>query len=297
LNSQHCYSPKVPRRSSRHRIRGIDYRISEWGNAKNPALFLLHGWGDAGGTFQFLVDELSSAWFVVAPDWRGFGESYCRAESYWFPDYIADLDVILGLYSADRPARLVGHSMGANVAGLYAGVMPERVSVFVNVEGFGLADSDPANAPAHYRRWIEASREKRGYASYRSYDELLPKILKRSPRMPADKALFVAREWALQGDQGIELRADPAHKLPNAVQYRRAEADACRAAIRARMLLVTGEESDFFAAAKTWLGGDQGEDLHPGAEIAVIAGAGHMVHFEQPARLASVIEDFLSPDL
>jgi pimeloyl-ACP methyl ester carboxylesterase len=260
-------------------------------------MFLLHGWGDAGSTFQFLVDELTSDWWVVAPDWRGFGESHYRAECYWFPDYVADLDALLGIYSQDRAARLVGHSMGANVASLFAGIMPERVSAFVNVEGFGLADSDPSNAPAHYRRWIEAGRERRGYTRYQSFDELVPKILKRSPKMPADKAQFVARQWAAETGSGIELKADPAHKLPNAVQYRRAEAMACRAAIQARVLVVSGQDSDFLEAGKAWLDAGQAGAEYPRALNATIPGAGHMVHFEQPARLARVIEDFLLKDL
>ena len=275
----------------------MDYSVNEWGNREAPLLYLLHGWGDAGGTFQFLVDELERDWFVVAPDWRGFGNSRFRAESYWFPDYVADLDALLEIYSPDTPARLVGHSMGANVAGLYAGVMPERVSAFVNVEGFGLADSKPENAPANYRRWIEAGREMRGYASYRSYEELVPKILKRSPRMAPDRALFVARTWARETDNGIELRADPAHKLPNAVQYRRAEALACRAAATARVMIVTGAESDFHAAAKPWLDEEQDRHSYRVSESVVIPGAGHMVHFEQPRRLAEAVEAFLSPDL
>lgn len=275
----------------------MDYSVNEWGNSDAPVVFLLHGWGDAGGTFQFLVDELKGEWFVVAPDWRGFGESWFRTESYWFPDYVADLDELLRVYSADKPAMLVGHSMGANVAGLYAGIMPERVSSFVNVEGFGLADSKPENAPAHYRRWIEASREARGYARYRSYEELVPKILKRSPRMAPDRAMYVARTWAHETGEGIELRADPAHKLPNAVQYRRAEALACRAAATARIMIVTGAESDFHAAAKPWLDQEQAGQSYTVAESVVIADAGHMVHFEQPGRLAAAVEAFLGRDL
>ncbi|MEQ9563920.1 MAG: alpha/beta hydrolase, partial [Woeseiaceae bacterium] len=215
----------------------------------------------------------------------------------WFPDYVADLDVLLGIYSPGAPSRLVGHSMGANIAGLYAGIMPERVSSFVNVEGFGLADSKPENAPANYRRWIEASREMRGYASYESYAELVPKLLKRSPGMTEERAMFVARAWARETERGVELKADPAHKLPNAVQYRRAEAMACRAAVTARVLLVTGAASDFHAAAKSWLDEEQGNHSYPVTASVVIPAAGHMVHYEQPALLAAAIEDFLSPDL
>ena len=47
---------------------------------------------------------------------------------YWFPDYIADLDVLLRELATPEPVPLVGHSMGGNVAGLYAGTRPSRVA-------------------------------------------------------------------------------------------------------------------------------------------------------------------------
>jgi pimeloyl-ACP methyl ester carboxylesterase len=255
---------------------------------------LLHGWGDCAASFQFLVDELKKDWFVVAPDWRGFGRSHHRCEGYWFPDYLADLDLILANYQPDQPVQLLGHSMGANVAGLYAGIFPERVHSFVNVEGFGLADGDPSNAPANYRRWITQGRHMPAYATYRSFDELARRILKRNPVMSPDKAMYVALQWSVQDDNGlIELRADPAHKLPNAVQYRRAEAEACWDRVTARVLLVVGENTDFTAAAKSWI--DPDESAHPfrNEQTAVIPGCGHMVHFEQPGKLADAVEDFL----
>ncbi|MGH8223623.1 MAG: alpha/beta fold hydrolase, partial [Woeseiaceae bacterium] len=213
------YRARRVRRASRHAIRGVDCHVSEWGGRDDPLLVMLHGWGDAGSTFQFVVDELQDDWFVVAPDWRGFGESGHRAECYWFPDYLADLDRLLDLYRPQQPVRLVGHSMGANVAALYAGIRPERVAALVNVEGFGLADSDPADAPNHYRRWLDRSREEQGFAGYGSFDELLPRILKGSPRLTRERALFVARQWARESDGRVLIKADPAHRLPNAVQY------------------------------------------------------------------------------
>ena len=276
-------------------IRGIRYHLLEWGERENPLLVFLHGWGDCAASFQFLVDELQEDWFIVAPDWRGFGRSQHRCNGYWFPDYIADLDVILTHYLDDQPANLLGHSMGANAAGLFAGIFPERVQSFVNVEGFGLADGDPAKAPENYRRWITRSRTMPAYATYRTFAELAERILKRSPAMSRDKALFVAEQWAARDDNGsIKLRADPAHKLPNAVQYRRAEAEACWDAVTAKVLLVVGEDTDFTAAAKSWI--DSDESAHPFRNelTAVIPGCGHMVHFEQPARLAKAVEAFLS---
>jgi pimeloyl-ACP methyl ester carboxylesterase len=294
MNEAQTYFPRIARRSVRHDIRGVDYQVSEWGDSGRPLLVLLHGFNDTGSSFQFFVDALQRDWLVIAPDWRGFGESRCRAESYWFPDYIADLDALLKLYSPEDPVRLVGHSMGANVAGLYGGVMPERVAAFVNIEGFGLPESDPANAPAHYRRWIEKSRQMQEYSTYPGFAQLAERIRKGSPRMSEDQAEFVARLWAVKEDDGtVSLRTDPAHRLPNAVQYRRAEARACWEQITAPVLVVKGAESDFFARVEKHAGPNE-IDAFIEAESIEIEGAGHMVHFEQPGALAAAIEGFLA---
>ena len=146
----------------------------------------LHGWADTGSTFQFVVDTLCSEWRVVAPDWRGFGRSSCRCTSYWFPDYLADLHALLDIYSANEPVRLIGHSMGANVGSLYAGTMPERVRAFVNVEGFGLPDSDPGNAPGRYRAWIEQSTGAPGFSEYPDLEALAARLACRAAIMAGD---------------------------------------------------------------------------------------------------------------
>ncbi len=295
MTAEQRYLPRMARRDTRHRLHDVDYSVNEWGDDDRPLLVYLHGWGDCGSTFQFVVDALESAWHVIAPDWRGFGRSGHVGASYWFPDYLADLDALLERYSPDAPATLIGHSMGANVAGLYAGVMPERVAAFVNIEGFGLRDSDPADAPAHYRRWIERLKSPEPFADYRSFDALADRILKRAPRMGRERALFVAEEWATRGADGIvRLRADPAHRLPNAVQYRRAEAIACWDRVEAAVLLVLGADTDFTSAAKSWI--DPDESAHPfrGAATRSVPQAGHMVHFEAPETLARVVETFLA---
>ncbi|MDH3778113.1 MAG: alpha/beta hydrolase, partial [Gammaproteobacteria bacterium] len=147
-------------------IRRVRYSVTEWGDPDAPTFFYLHGWGDAGATFQFVVDALQNDWHVVAPDWRGFGQSVVECSSYWFPDYLADLHALLEEYSPAEPVRLVGHSMGANIGGLYAGTMPERVRAFVNVEGFGLTDSEPDEAPRRYRQWLEQSQDLPTFTRY-----------------------------------------------------------------------------------------------------------------------------------
>jgi len=293
ISSSKTFFPLVARRSARHPIRGVDYHVSEWGEPSSPLLVLLHGFGDAGSTFQFLVDQLKNDWFVIAPDWRGFGDSRMNSRSYWFPDYLADLEALLAIYSPNKPANLIGHSMGGNIAGLYAGVFPERVAKFVNVEGFGLPDRNPEDAPANYRAWIEASYKAAPYRSYDSFDVLAKRILKQSPHLSESRALFVAQQWAARHQDGhIRIKADPAHKLPNPVLFRRRELEACWRRATAQVLMVVGAESSFWRAAMPELTSDQASLPFASATMTTISDAGHMIHFEQPAALAAVIEDF-----
>jgi len=291
------YQTRKLKRLTRHSFRGIDYAVHEWGEADAPKLICLHGWGDTGATFQFFADELDRDWHIVAPDWRGFGDSGRNQGVYWFPDYLADLDALLDIYSPDEPARILGHSMGGNVAGLYAGVFPERVRAFVNAEGFGLASSDPAEAPARYRRWVERAARKEHFLEYEDFAALAAKIQAQNPRMPEPAARFVAEQWAVRQNGRVRLKADPRHRLPNAVLYRRAEAEACWRAVTAPVLMLSGENSRFVERGHPHDGGFDFDLPFPVTVRRQLPDCGHMLHFEAPAALAAATDDFLSQNV
>src|SRR4051794_24585352 len=140
-------------------IRGLKYHIRRWPSPGAPKMVLLHGWMDVSASFQFLVDALRCDWDVYAPDWRGYGlTGWGRADCYWLPDYIADLDFILQQIETG-PVNLVGHSLGGNVAAIYAGVRTGRVAKLVNLEGFGMQATRPEQAPKRYARWLDELRE------------------------------------------------------------------------------------------------------------------------------------------
>ena len=127
-----------PFRSEFVALRERRYHVRIWGDDTSPTIFFLHGWGDVGASFQFVVDAMKGHWRIIAPDWRGFGQSQWNDGPYFFPDYIADLDALLEHYSPQAPAQIAGHSLGGIVAGLYAGIRPERVCRIANMEGFVL---------------------------------------------------------------------------------------------------------------------------------------------------------------
>ena len=283
------YAPCTASRTTYRDVRGVRIALTEWGDPDAPRFFYLHGWGDHGETFQFVVDELQQDWHVVAPHFRGFGLS-AHTGGYWFPDYLADLHVLLNDYQQGAPAQLVGHSMGGNVASLYSGVFPEAVDTLINVEGFGLPDSDAADAPTRVRKWIDAQIARPAYATYRHFQPLAMRIAARSPRLDEARALFVARAWATRHDDGVvRLHADPAHKLPNPVLYREAEALACWSQIRASTTMMVGQNSSETDHAERF----RNTLLSAGTtslRVETVAGVGHMIHFEAPDAIARVIE-------
>ena len=287
-----------PSRSEFIPVRELTYHIRLWGDAAAPKLFMVHGWMDVSASFQFLVDALQRDWCVIAPDWRGYGlTEKPRADSYWFPDYLADLDAILRHYSPAAPVNLIGHSLGGNVACLYAGARPERISKLVNLEGFGMSRTAPEDAPKRYRKFMEQIAEPPTLKSYATFDELAARLQKTNPRLTDERAAFLAQHWGHEVDtpdgRRVELLADPAHKIVNATLYRVDEAFACWEAITAPVLCVTANQSEMLTR---WIKeADYRERLSHFKHLteASIDQAGHMLQHDQPEELARVIEEFL----
>jgi pimeloyl-ACP methyl ester carboxylesterase len=305
------YAPARSVRSSHVPLRGMNHHVLQWGNVTlatpgRPPLVLVHGWMDVAASYQFVVDALATAegferW-VIAPDWRGFGLSTPPAgtDSYWFPDYLADLDALLtALVPAERFAQvdLAGHSMGGNVVMSYAGVRPARVRRLVNLEGFGLPATKPQQAPKRLLQWLDELQAPQALRSYASVDEVAERLMKNNPLLPADKAAWLAPHWSeLRADGRWHILGDPAHKRVNPVLYRVDEVLETWKCITAPLLWVEGDQTD---VAKWWghryprSEFDERLATVPGVQKAVLSPAGHMLHHDQPEALAAHLAGFL----
>jgi pimeloyl-ACP methyl ester carboxylesterase len=276
-------------------VRGVRYHVRTWGEPADRKLVLLHGWMDVSASFQFLVDALVGSWYVIAPDWRGFGLSEWASGGYWFPDYIADLHVLLHELAPGEPVHLVGHSMGGNVAGLYAGVQPARVATLSLLEGFGLPRTQSAAAPDRYEKWLSEIADPPAFKPYASFEEVEARLRQNNPRLTPERARFLAPHWAKQSADGtVVLRSDPAHKMVNPVLYRLEEALACWQRISAPVLWLWGDGQWLHK----WLRGDASDLEQRRAAFTnltehTIADAGHMMHQDQPDELARVLEAFV----
>jgi pimeloyl-ACP methyl ester carboxylesterase len=286
-----------PRRVPWHediQVRGIRHRLTWWGERTSNPIVLLHGYLDCGATWQFLVDHLPSTWTMVAPDWRGFGDSEWVPGGYWFPDYFADLDGLLDTLVPQSRARVIGHSMGANVAKMYGGIRPQRMQWLVNLEGLGLARSKAEEAPKRYAHWLDEVRDPFKEGRYDSLEQLVCILRMRNPRLTADTAEFVAKAWSRPESDSLEvrLRFDPRHRLVNPILYRREEAEACWARLEIPMLLVMGELSDHRARHTSYVTDEQLHVLFRKVQLVTVPGTGHMMHHEDPESVARQVVAF-----
>ncbi|MCA1854790.1 alpha/beta hydrolase [Massilia oculi] len=289
----------IPSRSEFLPIRGLRTHVRHWGRVGAPKIFMQHGWMDVSASFQFVVDCLRQDWHVIAFDWRGFGLSErSSADTYWFPDYLADLEAVLDHYAPGEAVNLLGHSMGGNIVSLYAGIRPARIARLVNLEGFGLPATRPEQAPGRYAKWLDELRTRPEMRGYASLDEVAARLQKTNPRLPGERAAFLAGHWsALDADGQWRILGDPAHKMTGPLLYHADEVLACWRRIAAPVLWIEAEETEMWR----WMGPKEearAEIDRRRAHLAEVTarmmpGAGHMLHHDQPELLARMIEAFL----
>jgi pimeloyl-ACP methyl ester carboxylesterase len=285
--------------------RGTRLHVRRWGPPDAPMLFMLHGWMDISASFQFVVDALAGDWQVIAPDARGFGLSDWpvaegKSGHYWFQDYLADLDALLDHYAPaslrGEPVNLVGHSMGANVVCLYAGVRPERVRRVVDLEGFGMAKAKAERSPARIAQWLDDLRAPPSLSTYATLDDVAQRLIRTNPRLPMAKARFLAQHWAKLDDTGrYRLLADPAHKMRGPLLYRLDEVMAVWAKVQAKVLHVEALASPTLAMIAANVPIDEFKQRFKAFvdwREEIVDHAGHMLHHDQPERVAALIEAF-----
>ncbi len=280
-------------RSDFVRIRGLRYHVRAWGEATAPKLMLLHGLLDASATWEPVAKILVSKWQVLCPDWRGLGHTEWPQDGYWFPDYIGDLAALMDHYAADVAIPLVGHSMGAQIGSLYAGARPSRVSRLVCLDGLFLPDGDTAQAPKRMTKWLDDLNQARGAKTYASFEQLATRVRYRNPQLSEAKALFIAHCWAAEDAQGrVKLLADPRHELRGPSIYRAAESMALWSQISAPTLFLDGGKS-LFAQAIPAEEKQRRRACFCDRHEEVIAGAGHMLHFDAPEETGQRIAAFV----
>lgn len=275
--------------------RGARIHVRSWGDASAPPLVLLHGWMDCSAAFQFVVDALARPWHVLALDWRGHGLSAHAPDGiYTYFDHLADLDCVLDAIAPDGRLRIAGHSLGGNMASLYAAARPERVEAIALIDSFGLRARTSADRPQHFAHWLAELRRPNAWRPSDDFEGIVKRVRELSPRATEARVRFIAEHWSERLPDGRwRLRADPRLRRPNAELQRLDDMLAIWGAIEAPVLWIQARQTENLArhhidaaahaerrAAVKRLRFEQVEDC------------GHMVHWDQPEALARLLEGF-----
>ena len=302
-------------------IRGLRYHVRSWGREGAPKLFMLHGWMDASASFQFFVDALQGDWHVIAPDLRGYGQTQWQgSDTYWFFDYVLDLDRILDHFQPDAPVNLIAHSFGGNIASIYSGSMPHRIARFVNIDAFGpraegvkparlehkaQKEGQPAPEdtveipPRRYAEWLDRVKKGSRFKDFDTFEDLEKRLRREHPRVTPERIAFLARHWGkLREDGRVMMSTDPGNAQNDGIHItvRMDEAIGCWQNISAPVLWLIPEEGASKSRAKELAnGGAESRLQHFRTRREVrIRECGHMVHIEKPELLAQLVESFMT---
>lgn len=280
--------------------RGLELVVHTWAAERRetgprgaPArtVLLLHGFLDAGSTWGAVAAPLASAGFeVFAPDLRGFGESD-RVPSggyYHFPDYIADLDVLVPQLASPRLA-IVGHSMGGTIAAFFAGARPKQVDKLALLEGMGPPAATPSDALTRMRAFLESVARAPAHRPM-TLDDAVGRLTTNHPRVSRETLEQVATCLTRRRDDGsLEWSYDPLHRTTSPTPFLPAAFATFLDAIECETLVVSGGPAG-------WHPPDEVERLAAlrQARGVEIPDAGHMMHWSRPAELAALLVDFLA---
>ena len=97
-------------------LNGQPFLLRRWGDPALPPLLLLHGFPEYSGAWAELAPLLTERFFCVAPDQRGFGQSWAPegVEQYAGGQLAEDMAALIARLGGK--ATVLGHDWGAAVA-------------------------------------------------------------------------------------------------------------------------------------------------------------------------------------
>lgn len=252
----------------------------------------LHGWLDNAASFVPLMEHLPQP--MVALDFSGHGLSAHRPDqaATHYVDHVRDVLAVLDQLGWSR-CILLGHSMGAGVATLFAGCFPERVEKLVLIEGLGPPTSPAKDVAVTLRRAIDDMQVLAGKKKpvYETIDAAVEARCKGFGGLsaPCSRLLCERGLMVVDGEGGgFTWRSDSRLRLTSSLRLTEEQVEAFARAIQAPTLLVVGEQG---------MGG-QGQFEHRldwinGLTLVRLEGRHHL-HMENPAAVAEAISGFLA---
>ena len=128
-----------PNPVSYHKIEvdGVNVFYRKAGNPEKPAILLLHGFPSASHMFRDLIPLLSDDYYLVAPDYPGFGQSDCpdhKSFPYTFHELSEIIETFTEKIGLDKFAMYV-FDYGAPIGFRIAVRHPARITAIITQNG------------------------------------------------------------------------------------------------------------------------------------------------------------------
>lgn len=213
----------------------------QWGQG-DISVVGLHGWLDNSNSFCDLAPSLNNVTFT-ALDFPGHGLSPARVGHYYVWEYA--VDVADWLVAQNRPAHIVGHSLGAGVALLTATLVPHLCRSLVFIDGFAPLPDDPKNFAHHFKEAYEARSASHVESSAFENWESLIHARMNSPVAPVSfqqSEALMARDVVDLQTTPLRLRHDPRLKRPSLIRLTPAQIASAAKEVKCPCLLVAGQK-------------------------------------------------------
>lgn len=277
------------------KLNGQDFFVRHWGDAGLPKLLMLHGFPEYGGAWAALAPLLAERFHCIAPDQRGFGQSWAPAEvsEYATGKLVGDMAALIG----DAPVTVLGHDWGAAVAYGLAMFRPELVSKLIIMNGVhpvpfqrSLAAGGAQTAASQYIHFLRAE----GSEDILMRDDFAKLVSLFSANMDhgwsdADTMAAYRREWGRAGRmRGMTnwYRASPlVLGKPGEAIENPPELPLDKLHVRCPHLLIWGRNDTALLPETT----EGLEDFAADLTRVEIEGADHWLHHQKPQEVAQAI--------
>lgn len=254
--------------------RAVSYRDADSVESTALPLVLLHGIGSGAASWVQQLDVLGETRRVLAWDTPGYGASTpVEADSPVASDYATVLKEWLDALGIER-CVLVGHSLGAIIAGAFAVANPQSVAGLLLLSPAGGYGASPAQVR-------ETKRDQR----LAMIKELGPQGLaeKRSANMVSANASDEARAW---------VRWNMSRVIPHG--YAQATHLLANADLASDLARYTGRVNVAVGAEDTITPPEACERLAlaAGTKLQIVPCAGHAGYIEAPAAYTAIIDTF-----
>ncbi|WP_319826278.1 alpha/beta hydrolase [Thalassovita sp.] len=107
-----------------------------WGKAGSPVMLFLHGFPEYSGAWMDLAPLLADRFHCVAPDLRGYGQSWAPqgVDAYRAGEMVGDMAALIA-HLGGGPVTVVGHDWGSAVAYGLAMFHPQLVNRLIVMNG------------------------------------------------------------------------------------------------------------------------------------------------------------------